>query len=120
MLQIVGDVAITHPSASSVVVQASTRPLFAAGKREQQKYTKYKNRERDGYSVVGFVFETYGAAGNGVRKVVKALAKHSPILGGLEFTSYAMTALSIALQAGNAMIALGGSQHMRARAFATG
>ena len=115
------DVSVIHPGAVSFARQAQV-PLFAAHHRERQKTTKYRMvAEAESASFVPFVLETFGGFGTQALKFVSdvaSLAKENLSLAQSEpdFRSSMVRCLAVALQAGNAHVALSGSLRSREHA----
>jgi len=105
------DVSVTHPASQSNVRASSRRPCSAANIRAHQKNTKYgrwvsETLDKDA-QFLAFVFESFGASSEGVRKCVDLLAAKACSLALCsfeEFRSYANFELSTALQHGNAEV----------------
>jgi hypothetical protein len=110
--ELLTDVAIVHPAAASYVDAAAVRPLSAAKSGETRKESKYGHlvrRAKHGVcELKGFAMESFGAFGPHADYVLKCLLKHADGSDDSPQLSDARTRLSIALQRGNARIALKG------------
>lgn len=110
------DVAITHPNSPS---RDSARPLAAAQALEAHKAWKYRSiSEARGQPVLGFVLESYGAFGKNAQMIVRILRQAASAaayasLPANTLAVFAVQALAVALQKGNALIARTGSQRAR-------
>ena len=102
------DVAIVHPLSKSHVARAQI-PLGAAEFREAEKRKKFQHiSQLEKSHFYPFVLETLGAIGNAAQKVLGMLAtgaRYVPVQfrGPSGFRLHLVSALSIALQRGNAM-----------------
>lgn len=74
--------------------------------------------ERQSLTMVPFALESYGAKGKEARKLLLKLADASEELTAAAFLRHASSALSVALQCGNADIAARGVQSMRVHQLA--
>jgi hypothetical protein len=106
-LRIITDVSISHPIQRRFLAAGNVIASVAATDMEERKARKYTNfaQEYD-YKVIPFVLETYGASGRGVKQIIEELAEHAYDTFGTpqdEFTTLAWCAVSVALQAGNAL-----------------
>jgi len=102
-LRIISDISVTHPIQSRFL-GAAGQPSIAAADMEERKARKYKDFARDGYVVIPFVSETYGACAEGVGDILRALATHAFDSFGTvpaDFMQHAWAAVSVALQSGN-------------------
>jgi hypothetical protein len=107
------DVCVTDPCAKSHVQQASKAPLTAAKYRETYKTTKYgKVAQDDGATFAPLVLETYGGFGKQLCSFLSTLCEqasefqlHSPRQQA-EFAYHARASIAVALQIGNARIAI--------------
>ena len=112
------DVSVTHPGAKSYVRRAHV-PLSAAHSRETAKISKYRKvAEAESALFVPFVLETFGGFGTQALKFVSdvtSLAKENLSLGQAEsdFRGSMVRCLAIALQKGNAHVALSGALSSR-------
>ena len=115
------DVSVIHPGALSFARQAHV-PLAAAHLRERQKVSKYRKvAEGESASFVPFVLETLGGFGTQALKFVSdvaSLARENLSLAQSEpdFRGSMVRCLAIALQVGNAHVALCGSLMSREHA----
>jgi hypothetical protein len=108
------DAMVTHPCADSHVAAACETPLSAAAKGEAQKEAAGKEWAAWAkYKFYPFVLESFGAMGKKAMEVVNIIASQ-PAEDVSEFPSRAafrdrmLTAISIAVQRGNASIATQG------------
>jgi hypothetical protein len=107
------DVSVIHPSASTYN-KAAARPLGAAEVREKSKKNEYEEKSRrEGLAFQPFVMETYGAFGKEAMDIIAELATEASQngvhqIGGMKFSTFAVRALSVCLQWGNAMVMLKG------------
>jgi hypothetical protein len=107
------DVSIIHPSAPTYFT-AAARPLGAAESRERSKMNEYEQKARqEGLAFLPFVMETYGAFGKHASSILDELATEVAQngvhqIGGMKFSIFAIRALSVCLQWGNAMLLLKG------------
>ncbi len=109
------DISIVHPCAPTYVRQARNLSLAGADRREKEKHSKY-----DGIAIeekakfVPLVLETYGAYGKQLKKFVYDLTTRQVTHKQLNSNTYQHTCLlhhnintiSVALQVGNARIAM--------------
>ena len=108
------DVSVIHPSAKTYRT-AAARPLGAAAIREKSKCNAYEEKSRkEDLAFLPFVMETYGAFGKKASETLAELAaeaSHNGLhqIAGMNFTTFAVRALSVCLQSGNAMALLKGS-----------
>jgi len=107
------DVSIIHPSAPTYFT-AAARPLGAAETREKSKLKEYEEKARqEGMAFQPFVMETYGAFGKQASEILDELATEASQnglyqIGGMKWSLFAIRALSVCLQWGNAMVLLKG------------
>ena len=112
------DVSVIHPAAKSYARRAHV-PLFAAHTRETAKTSKYRKvAETESAFFVPFVLESFGGFGTQALKFVSdvaSLAKENLSLAQSEpdFRGSMVRSIAIALQAGNAHVALSGSLSSR-------
>jgi hypothetical protein len=115
------DVSVIHPGAPSFARQAHV-PLSAAHLRERQKISKYRKvAEGESAMFVPFVLESWGGFGTQALKFVSdvaSLARENLSLAQSEpdFRGSMVRCLAIALQVGNAHVALCGSLMSREHA----
>jgi hypothetical protein len=113
------EVSVVHPTAPSHVNDAQ-RCLAVARSMEQRKRTKYAElARRERASMSPFVLESFGAVGPSAHALLYELATDAEEDGGVSrgaFMSRAMTALSVAVQTGNAHIIASGVISARAAA----
>jgi len=112
------DVAVTHPAAPSFVHRARQSGLRAMEGRKRRKYEQYA-RQVDG-AVAPFVLESYGTVGDSAKSFVQKLAAHAADHTGVSlkaFRAQALGELSVALQRGNAAVALVGQNVSRSGVF---
>jgi hypothetical protein len=107
------DVSVIHPGAASFARQAHV-PLSAAHSRERDKVSKYRQvAHSESASFVPFVLETFGVWYQALKFVtdVSSLARENLSLAQSEpdFRGSMVRCLAIALQVGNAHVALSGS-----------
>jgi hypothetical protein len=108
------DVSVTHPAGDTALLRGAARTaLHAATDREKEKHGKYDDLAADeGVDFVPVVFESFGAPGAEVKKVVARMAAEADTLrsslfgddGAAGFSRHAYTTLSVALQVGNALM----------------
>ena len=112
------DVSVIHPGAKSYARRAHV-PLYAAHVRETAKSSKYKKvAESESAIFVPFVLETFGGFGTQALKFVSdvaSMARENLSLAQSEpdFRGSLVRCLAIALQVGNAHVALSGSLSSR-------
>jgi len=114
------DVSVTHPASKSHARASSRHACSAANIRARQKHTKYghwvhKAIDKEA-KFLAFVFESFGACSEGVRRCIDLLAAKACSLALCsfeEFRSYAMFELSTALQHGNAEVTRNALQRFR-------
>jgi hypothetical protein len=108
------DVSVVHPvSATSLRSGSSQRRGTAVAARERQKGSKYNTfAARENSQFTGFCLESYGAFGQQAVNLLKLLATEGAnngiVIRKSEFVSHARSAISIALQRGNALVVSGG------------
>jgi hypothetical protein len=111
------DVSVAHPAAPSALPAAAQRPRAAAQAREQAKDRKYAAMaQAEGAAFTPFVLETHGAMGKRAGLFLDQLAAHWSASGGGDprpFRERAARVLSLALQCGNARVAVGGTVLVR-------
>jgi Reverse transcriptase (RNA-dependent DNA polymerase) len=109
------DVSVVHPLSASYIRRTVT-PLACAIQRERAKTSKYAALTKDqGARFMPFVFESYGALGGVGERFISSLAEEAEANsnGGVSssaFNKMARTALSVALQTGNARVSLRGAR----------
>jgi hypothetical protein len=111
--RIIGDVVVSHPAAPSHAERSALQALSAATRAEAQKNRKYRDRAVNGYTLSHVSLETFGGMAKGVRRIIRALATEAEENGALSFREYcawALSALSVALQAGNGRVVDGGQR----------
>jgi hypothetical protein len=103
------DVTVTHNATESRSHgPAAGVKLHEAGKRECGKEGKYEDLvTRNGYEMVPFALETFGAFGKKAKAYVRKLAERAPG-DGREFARRAFERLAITLQRGNSIVSLHG------------
>ena len=88
--------------------------MGAAKVRERSKLNDYEDKSsKEGLAFKPFVMETYGAFGKHASDVLAELAaeaSHNGLtqIGGMKWSTFAVRALSVCLQSGNAMAMLKG------------
>jgi len=113
------DVTVVHPASPSNLV---TRALATAQSAERKKRTKYNQFARArGATMFGFAIETFGAFGPDAQTVLQRLevAAAASVVDPSRFSRELVAqTFSVALQKGNALVALGGALATRAAALA--
>jgi hypothetical protein len=110
------DVSVTRPTSIMNLSQkedVTTRPCVAAAIVEKRKHDRYDEEcKKHGWKLIPVVFESYGALGKEGTKLLLDMAEcaDSP----LTFLQHARSALSVALQCGNADISFLGTTHLQA------
>ena len=110
------DVSIVHPAAPSYFKSAAGSSLAASKIREKQKIAKYQALAKEEEArFVPFVMETYGSMGSYAAGFLKEVGSGAPeqLFMGEGLKSYAVRALSIGLQAGNAFVLQSGCLQAR-------
>jgi hypothetical protein len=110
------DVSVTRPTNDSTLrhqPRVTQQPLLSTLARAATKRRHYAAIAAvNQYELLPFVMETYGGAGAEARKVIRYLAASVQHMSQKDFTRHAHTCLSIALQRGNAHVALLGQQSL--------
>ena len=112
------DVTVVRPTAPTHLRNArlavATKGLACAAAAERAKRAKYGAlcAER-GWKMCAFALESYGALGQSARKLLHTLASKADEVSAAAFLQHACASLSVALQAANAAIAVGGLQRLR-------
>ena len=112
------DVTVVRPTAPSHLRNArlavATKGLACAAAAERAKRAKYGAlcAER-GWKMCAFALESYGALGQSARKLLHTLASKADEVSAAAFLQHACASLSVALQAANAAIVVGGRQRLR-------
>jgi len=112
------DVTVVRPTAPTHLRNArlavATKGLACAAAAERAKQAKYGAlcAER-GWKMCAFALESYGALGQSARKLLHTLASKADEVSAAAFLQHACASLSVALQAANAAIAVGGLQRLR-------
>jgi len=112
------DVTVLRPTAPTHLRNArlavATKALACAASAESAKRAKYGElcAER-GWKMCAFALESYGALGQSARKLLHTLASKADEISAAAFQQHACASLSVALQAANAAIAVGGLQRLR-------
>ena len=113
------DVSCTRPTnASSLQYHSAVThsPLVSTIVRGEQKKRKYAAiAAANDYELLPFVCETYGGMGDDAIRVLRYLSAHAAGFTQKEFLRHAHSSLSIALQRGNATVALIGQQQLNMR-----
>jgi hypothetical protein len=105
------DVSIVYPCADSHIGIASNAQCAAAAKRENEKKTKYDRfANRNGYTFVPFVMETFGAIGKCAEQFIRDLSNTTNDESNCD---YFKRRCAIALQRGNALTMKQGAWLMR-------
>ena len=104
--RLISDVTVIHPSSPSQCQRAARDPLSAARAGEALKRRKYAGRAVNGYTFTPFALESFGGVGSGAVQVITALAIDADATGASirAFKSWALCAVSVALQAGNGRV----------------
>lgn len=109
--RIIGDVVISHPSAPSFAERCAREALRAAAHWEAEKSRKYLARAVNGYKLSHVSLESFGGIGKSAYRIITALATEAEamsVMSHREYCAWALSALSVALQAGNARVVDGG------------
>ena len=117
------DVTVARPTTltqlnASARVNPTTVPLAAACDAEQIKHKKYDEEcAHHGWKLVPFALESYGALGTSARQLLERMSAHCTDRSPSEFLAHATRVLSVALQSGNAHVALQGVTRMATQAY---
>ena len=113
------DVSCTRPTNSSSLQShhaVTYTPLVSTKVRGDQKKRKYAAiAAANDYELLPFVVETYGGFGSDAIRVLRYLAASISNSTPAKFLRHAHSSLSIALQRGNATVALIGQQQLNMR-----
>lgn len=108
------DLSVTRPTNASTLQsqpRVTQQPLVSTHARAAAKKRKYHAiAEVNQYELLPFVLETYGGFGADAQRVMRYLSASSPSLSPRQFRMHAEQCLSVALQRGNAHVALIGQQ----------
>jgi hypothetical protein len=108
------DVSVARPTNASTLryhPAVTSQPLLSTRTRAATKRRHYAAIAAvNQYELLPFVMETYGGLGMEANKVIRYLAASVQHMQQREFTRHAHTCLSMALQRGNAAVALLGQQ----------
>ena len=113
------DVTVTRPTAASALLLDKNKSFAQLALRQSNKRALVKHSMYDdiaavnGYTMVPFVMETYGALGAEAHALLKLFARHVTEFKPRAFLRHAYTRLSVALQSGNALIAENGVHMLR-------
>jgi hypothetical protein len=101
------DVSVVCPTGASYMRRAAATTLAAAAQREQLKLKKYSGlAQQEGLRLVPFVLESYGAFGRMALDLLGTMEAHAAEHHQRFDVKDARQALSVALQRGNALVAL--------------
>jgi hypothetical protein len=110
------DVTVTHPASDAksrhATATAIRTPLNAASASERRKMNRYADlAHRNGYDLIPFALETFGAFGKKAEAYIKLLSKRSD--DPKQFIENAFNQLSVLLQKGNSAVSVSGMHQMQ-------